>query len=120
MEKTTTLTPHQRAIRKCPSSWKNTTRVRTNKKGIRYPSTPPPSALIPDRKSKFMRPQSPPRHESPIRTSPSTTPLRQFRARGRAPTILYYGQQSARPQRIPHPSHLDPCPHRRHPPPRRV
>src|SRR5262245_31778889 len=65
MEKTKTLTPHQRAIRKCPSSWKNTTRVRTNRKGIRYPSTPPPSALIPDRKSKFMRPQSPPSPESP-------------------------------------------------------
>jgi hypothetical protein len=35
MEKTSTLTPHLRATRKWPSSWKNTTSVKTNKKGMR-------------------------------------------------------------------------------------
>ncbi len=31
MEKVVTVTPHQRADEKCPSSWKNTTTLSTNK-----------------------------------------------------------------------------------------
>src|SRR5581483_12013245 len=35
MEKALTFTPHQRATRKCPSSWMNTTTVSTNRNGRR-------------------------------------------------------------------------------------
>src|SRR3954447_1716010 len=39
-ENVNTFTPAQRATRKCPSSWKKTTIVSTNKKGMMYPMNP--------------------------------------------------------------------------------
>ncbi len=56
MENTSTLTPYQRATRKWPSSWKNTTTVSTNRNGISVPSTPEPSMLIPDKKIETHQP----------------------------------------------------------------
>src|SRR5438477_5916651 len=60
MEKTLTATPHQRATRKWPSSWKKTTMVRTNRNGRMYPAALPPSPV--NQSNKFMlrilRPQA--------------------------------------------------------------
>jgi hypothetical protein len=51
IENTSTRTPHIRATRKWPSSWKNTTMVRTNRKAGRMSATDP---LIPNGKLKSM------------------------------------------------------------------
>ena len=47
MENVRTRTPYQRATRKWPNSWKNTTIVNTNKKGMTSPDASPDSALAP-------------------------------------------------------------------------
>src|SRR5262249_53373218 len=61
-----------------------------------------PSVLIPDRKSKLMRP-CPHLLRVSARTPVPRVPLRQFRARERVLTILHYGQQIVPRRRFPAP-----------------
>ena len=81
IENTSTRTPHQRATRKWPSSWKNTTIVSTNRNGSSQPVTPPPHKL--KLLEETHEPMNPSPHGQSLAATLSRMPLRQFRARVR-------------------------------------
>src|SRR3954465_5157556 len=90
-ENVNTRTPAQRATRKWPSSWKNTTIVRTNRKGTAEPSRPRLNALkLWTKKSIIEFPHPAPQGPGP---ELSRMPLRQFEAIGRQPYFAQHGQQ---------------------------
>ena len=94
MEKTSTRTPHQRATRKWPSSWKNTTIVKNEQERDRSsPSAPATPEHRTVDKVHIPRSRLP---CSPARAGFPRMPLRQFRARGpRANDLALWSMASA-------------------------